>query len=92
MTYLRFLLFSRDDRIRTCDHTTPSRVRYRTAPHPDFFLKIQEPKIQLRFCMLQVILSYFLNSVWSEIQHFQIKFFLQNLCFFYSFDAQASTS
>ncbi len=22
------------------------------------------------------------DSVWSEIQHFQIKFFLQNLCFF----------
>ena len=28
--------FGRDDTIRTCDHTPPRRVRYRTALHPDF--------------------------------------------------------
>src|ERR1700722_18429870 len=29
--------FSREDRIRTCDHKTPSLVRYRAALLPDYY-------------------------------------------------------
>ncbi len=29
--------FSRDDKIRTCDHTPPRRVLYRAELHPAFF-------------------------------------------------------
>jgi len=29
------ILFCRDDKIRTCDHTPPRRVRYRAALHPE---------------------------------------------------------
>ncbi len=38
---------SRDDRIRTCDHTPPRRVRYRTALHPDT-AKIKNSLITLK--------------------------------------------
>jgi hypothetical protein len=31
--------FSREDRIRTCDHMTPSHVRYRAALLPELFTK-----------------------------------------------------
>jgi hypothetical protein len=31
----QFVLSGRDDKIRTCDHTPPRRVRYRAALHPE---------------------------------------------------------
>ena len=37
---MNFIILSRrDDKIRTCDHQTPSLVRYRTALRPEFILK-----------------------------------------------------
>ena len=44
-------LFSRGDRIRTCDHLVPNQARYRTALHPVGVVYIQVP--QLRNPLLQ---------------------------------------
>ena len=44
-------LFSRGDRIRTCDHLVPNQARYRTALHPVGVVYFQVP--QLRNPLLQ---------------------------------------
>ena len=39
-------LFSRGDRIRTCDHLVPNQARYRTALHPVGVAYVQVPQLR----------------------------------------------
>ena len=51
----------RDDRIRTCDHSTPSRALYRTELHPDAVIKVTILH-QVKSSDLQIIITLFLKT------------------------------